>query len=251
MHFPLNPTIFGIEINTHFIAELLAFFVGYRIYRYLRKNTTDSYSDEQRLVLLIAAALGALLFSRLIGALENHLEWFNHKNPWLYLYSTKTVAGGLMGGWLLVEIVKKFMGSKTSSGDLLTFPIIIGLIIGRVGCFSQGIYEPTFGSPTNFILGMNLGDGINRHPLALYEISLLIFIGLSIYFIQKKYSFREGMKFKLFMFIYLVYRFIAEWMKPHHPLFIGLTSIQIAIIITYALHIKYVYDNFLPILKKK
>jgi prolipoprotein diacylglyceryltransferase len=249
MDFPLDPVVFGTKISTHFVAEVAAFFIGYRAYVYKKNRiqSTDPFSTEQRLILLVAAAIGGLVFSRLIGALENVSAWQNASNPWMHLYETKTIAGGFIGGWMCVEIAKKWMKLKSSSGDVMVYPIIIALVIGRIGCFSQGIYEMTYGYPTEFIFGMDLGDGIVRHPLALYEIVVLISLGLFLHFKQRKAKYQEGFQFKIFMLLYLLYRFIVEWMKPHYPLALGLTSIQIAILLTYLMNIQ----SFRSLLLKK
>lgn len=238
MSFPLNLHLYGYEINSHLVFEILAFIIGFRYYVRLKSKISDPFTREERLILLIAAALGALIFSRLIGALENTEEWFQQENFWLYLYSTKTIVGGFIGGWLFVEIAKVFLKKTASSGDIMTFPIILALIIGRLGCFSQGTNEMTYGNPTHFFTGMDLGDGILRHPLALYEIAIVIIIGLFLHFSQKKQKFSEGIQFKLFMLLYFFYRFFAEWLKPNFPLYLGLTSIQIAIIFTYLFNLK-------------
>lgn len=244
MTFPFNLHLFGYEINSHLILEISAYIIGYRYYVYKRKNIKDPFTREERLILLIAAAIGALIFSRFIGALENKEEWINQDDFWLYLYSTKTIVGGFIGGWLFVEITKLFLNKTASSGDVMTFPIILALIIGRIGCFSQGVYELTYGNPTDFISGMDLGDGILRHPLALYEITVLIGISLFLHFSQKKEKLPDGMQFRLFILLYLGYRFLVEWLKPHFPLFLGLTSIQIAIIITYLFNLKTIVRLF-------
>lgn len=239
MDFPLDFVVFDTKISTHFVAEVAAFFVGYRVYLYKKKSVqaSDPFTTEQRLILLVAAALGALIFSRFIGALENVESWRNASNPWLHLYATKTVAGGFIGGWLFVEIAKKWMKLTSSSGDVMVYPIIIALVIGRIGCFSQGVYEMTYGYPTDWITGMDLGDGIPRHPLALYEMVVLVALGLFLFLKQRKTKFPEGFQFKIFMLLYLTYRFFAEWMKPHFPLALGLTSIQIVILMTYLANI--------------
>lgn len=238
MQFPINIHLFGTEINTHLVTEIAAFFLGYRYYAYRKKKIQDVFTSEQRLILLIAAASGALIFSRLIAALENPQEWLHHSHPWMYLYASKTVVGGLLGGWLLVEIAKKFMNVSASSGDVMTYPILLGLFVGRIGCFSQGIHEMTYGYPTSWITGMDLGDGVQRHPLALYEMVVLLLLAFGLRFAQRRRSFADGMLFKTMMFAYLAYRFIAEWMKPHVPLAIGLTSIQGMILLTYFLYLR-------------
>lgn len=238
MEFPINLYLFGVEINTHLLTEFAAFFIGFRFYIFRKRQIEDVFSWEQRMVLLIAAALGALIFSRILGALENYREWQESPDFLVYLYSSKTIVGGLLGGWLFVEIAKYFMKLSASSGDVMTFPILLGLFIGRIGCFSQGIAEMTYGNVTNWFTGMDLGDGTLRHPLALYEMCILIFIAVLLLVLQRKNKLRDGVQFKLMMFLYLFYRFMAEWMKPRFPLVFGLTSIQLAIIICYLLYIR-------------
>jgi prolipoprotein diacylglyceryltransferase len=51
---------------------------------------------------------------------------------------------------------------------------MLAMIIGRIGCFLTGIYEETYGIPTDSVFGMHLGDQYLRHPVALYEIVLIL-----------------------------------------------------------------------------
>lgn len=242
MTFPININLGDFVLNTHLVTEIAAFFLGYRFYAYKKKRIVDVFTSEQRIMLLIAAAVGALIFSRVIGALENVEEWKSFGSFWGYLYGSKTVVGGLLGGWLGIEVVKYFAGLKRSSGDVMTYPILFALFIGRIGCFSQGVHEMTYGYPTNFMTGMDLGDGIIRHPLALYEMVYLICVVVLLILMQSKSKFNEGMQFKLMMFLYLLYRFVTEWCKPHFPLFIGLTSIQLSILICYLAYFRTIFN---------
>jgi prolipoprotein diacylglyceryltransferase len=170
---PFEPILFGIKINVHLILEYLAFFLAFRYYLWLRRNSIDKISGTNRLSIIFGAIIGAFVGSRLIGFLENPMITLNTTNL-LHLMNTKSIMGGLFGGLLGVEAAKKIIKEPNSSGDLFTFPIMLGIIIGRVGCFLSGINEFTFGKETNFILGMNLGDGKLRHPTALYEIGYLV-----------------------------------------------------------------------------
>jgi phosphatidylglycerol:prolipoprotein diacylglycerol transferase len=60
-----------LPIPVHFVCETLAYFLGYRYYAYLRKNTHDQISANNRLVIFIGAAFGAFLGSHVVGVLEN------------------------------------------------------------------------------------------------------------------------------------------------------------------------------------
>jgi phosphatidylglycerol:prolipoprotein diacylglycerol transferase len=238
---PFEPTLFGYVINIHLILEYLAFFVAFRYYVFLRKNTNDVISYTNRLSIILGATLGALIGSRLIGFLENPILDFNKANI-LLLLNVKTIMGGLFGGLIGVEIAKKIVGEKNSSGDLFTFPIILGIAIGRVGCFLMGINEFTYGIETNFFMGMNLGDGLSRHPISLYEI---IFLLMLFFFFKKtkNHLLDNGDLFKWFMICYFGFRFFIEFLKPNVFYTFGLSSIQwlciVCLIYYYQTFVKY------------
>jgi len=229
---PLEPSLFGIKLNMHLILEYLAFFVAFRYYVILRKKSGDSISTNNRLSIIIGAVFGALLLSRLVAFFENpalHLD-----QGWLAILNNKTIMGGLFGGLLGVELAKKIIGEKQSSGDLFTLPIILGIIIGRIGCFLAGVKEFTYGVETTSLLGMDLGDGMNRHPIALYEIVFLVFLFIGIRKFQKQpVSFESGISFKIFMICYFGFRFCIEFFKPNTFFFLGLSSIQLLCLICW------------------
>ena len=211
----------------HFVFETLAFVVGFRYFLYLRNKQQDLISESNRIWILISATFGSLLFSRIIGALENPIELMNSENKLLYIYSNKTILGGLLGGVFAVEVMKKIIKVNSSSGDLFTFPLIVAMIIGRIGCFSMGIHEPTFGVETKFILGMNLGDGLYRHPVALYEIGFLILIFGLIKLLEKNRIFKNGIRFQFFMIFYLIFRLLIDFIKPGFHYIYSLGTIQL------------------------
>jgi phosphatidylglycerol:prolipoprotein diacylglycerol transferase len=221
--------------------ELLGYFFGFRFYVYLKKRKGDPISSENRISILIAAVFGALIGSRLLGGLENPPALMHSDNLFIYFYKNKTVLGGLLGGLWAVEIIKKFIGEKQSSGDLFVYPLILAMIIGRMGCFSMGIYEETYGLPTTLPWGMRLGDNYSRHPVALYEMIYLLVLWICLRAYEKNRSMENGMLFKIFMITYLVFRCLLDFIKPHYTWPIGLSSIQIACLIglIYYLYILY------------
>ena len=196
MHYPVEINFFKQSLPLHFIMETAGFFFGFRYFLYLRKRQGDTIASMNRTWILVGAIFGALIGSRLIGSLERPYELFRTKNIWLYIYSNKTVLGGFLGGLFGVELIKKILKEKHSSGDLFTYPMILALIIGRIGCFSMGVYEETYGTPTTFFTGMDLGDGFHRHPTNLYEISFLITLWLLIVYVEKRDPLSNGSRFK-------------------------------------------------------
>lgn len=225
MKIPFEPELFGHLINVHLILEYLAFFVAFRYYKQLKKTNTDPISNQNRLSIILAAVVGAFLGSRLMGFLENPIIELTAENI-IHILNSKTIMGGIFGSLISVETIKLIIGEKQSSGDLFTLPLILGIFIGRIGCFLSGINEFTYGSETTSVTGMDLGDGLNRHPTSLYELIFLIFLYLILKKIWDKKTLKNGELYKLFMVSYFGFRFFIEFIKPNIFFVFGLSSIQ-------------------------
>lgn len=50
----------------------------------------------------------------------------------------RTVLGGLLGGWLAVELGKRSLGIRTPTGDEFALPLALALCCGRLGCLCAG-----------------------------------------------------------------------------------------------------------------
>jgi len=246
--FPFTFTILGEQYHYHYIFETLAFIVGIRVYYYLKKGIVDPISDDNRLWIMLGAMLGALLGSRIIAILET--PEILPKLTFMILYQSKTIVGGLLGGLFGVEAMKKIIRINIASGDIYVVPILVALIIGRIGCFSMGIDEPTFGIPTHLFSGMNLGDGISRHPIMLYEMLFLLVLYV-LFNILKKKNMINGDRFKLFMVLYFLFRFLIEFLKPYHALFLNLSSIQWSALFIFVYYYKFINRTFKNILTSK
>lgn len=245
MTIPFEPVLFGIKINIHLILEYLAFFIAYRYYVVLKRKDVDHINKSNRFSIIIGAAIGAFLGSRLIAFFENPVFDLSQENVY-YLLNSKTIMGGLFGGLIGVELTKKIIGEKQSSGDLFTLPIILGIFIGRVGCFLSGTNEFTYGAETDFFMGMNLGDGLMRHPVALYELIFLLLLFILYRYLLCPYDkLQKGDAFKIFMISYFAFRFCVEFIKPNTFFVLGLSSIQWLCILCWLYYIRFFRKLFI------
>ena len=188
MDIPFEPEMFGIQWNIHLILEYAAFFIGFRYYLYLKKKAKDQISSTNRLSIIIGAVFGAFFGSRIIGFLEApYVNTFN-LNYVLQLLNAKTIMGGLFGGLIGVELAKCYIGERKSSGDLFTFPIILGIIIGRIGCFLVG---DCYGKPCSLPWAMTFKDGL---PPTTYTTFQYNYPEIFSYYIEPYYSFNDVIK---------------------------------------------------------
>jgi prolipoprotein diacylglyceryltransferase len=177
-------------------------------------------------------------------------------NP-AYLVGGKTIVGALAGGLISVELIKRYIGLRQSTGDLYAIPLALGIAIGRIGCFLTGLSDNTYGTPTTLPWAINFGDGIPRHPTQLYEIIFLLTLTLILYRVLTRIvilsgavtsqsevlaeskdpyprdkpspahaRFLPGDAFKFFMVAYLLFRLLADFIKPYPRIFLGLGGIQ-------------------------
>lgn len=219
--------VLNVPAPVHTIFEVAAFFIGFRYYLFLKKKQGDSIPMINRIWIIVGATAGALVGSRVVGAMEDP-SWLHHPD-WKSIFiafNSKTIVGGLYGGLFGVELTKYFLKEKNRSGDLFVFPIMLALIIGRIGCFLTALQDHTAGGPTTLPWGIDYGDGIPRHPLPLYEIIFLAALWLVLLQMKKSYKLAPGSLFMLMMFGYTAYRFVNELFKADHQYPWHLSAIQ-------------------------
>ncbi|WP_236691999.1 prolipoprotein diacylglyceryl transferase [Amantichitinum ursilacus] len=213
----------------HTVFETLAMMLGARLYLRLRRA-------EAADVALLQGRNYAVLAGCLAGAaLGNKLAfWFDQPQLWpangtllTFMLGGQSIVGGLLGGLLGVEIAKGFSKDRRSTGDHFVYPILLGIMVGRIGCFMAGLNDDTYGLPTRLWWGMDFGDGVARHPTQLYEILFAAGLGLLLWRAQPALARVPGLRFKLMLASYLLWRLLVDGIKPvFHPWALGLSGIQ-------------------------
>lgn len=228
---PLGYTARMIPVGSHPawhpLFEGLAYVIGYAVFRRARDRRGDLVEDPQRWTVIAAAAVGALIGSRVLGLAE---QWptvisvarSGHLLALLFASGGKTIVGGLLGGWIAVELAKRFSGIRLRTGDLFVLPLCVGIAVGRIGCFVAGLADDTYGKPTKLPWAVNFGDGIPRHPVQIYEI---VFLAILAVVLTRRVNWPEGYRFRFFMAGYLGWRLAIDFLKPQ-PLVAGMNVIQ-------------------------
>jgi phosphatidylglycerol---prolipoprotein diacylglyceryl transferase len=226
MQFPVYFHLGPWAIHPHPVFESLAYMVALRLA--LQNFHQDTIATSQRTSILVGGMLGGLIGAKLLVLLQHiNLLWVDSTAWMLLLFQGKTVVGGLLGAIVGVEITKKYIGVKQSTGDAFVTPLVFGMMIGRVGCFLTGLDDRTYGTVTRLPWGIDFGDGLLRHPTPIYEILFLLVLFLFIQF-RSQYQSRSGDAFKFYTIGYLSFRCLIDFIKPEfHPI-LGVSAIQIA-----------------------
>lgn len=196
--------------QAHFFFEALAYLVGGRLYwRAAKGHAPGDWGD--RLLLLGLTVFGALLGSKLLHVAQ-HFEYLMARADLESWLAGKSILGGFLGGTLGAELGKRLIGWRAPTGDAWVPALAAGLVLGRLGCQLSGTWDQTYGTPTALPWAWEYGDGIGRHPTALYEIVLV----LAAYTASRAQRLRAhaGASFAAFMLAYCLIRLGLEYLKP-------------------------------------
>jgi phosphatidylglycerol:prolipoprotein diacylglycerol transferase len=194
----------------HTVFDLLAWTVAFLMARFvsskgwLHQSRTPTRDPGYFIALSLGAIAGALTFGS-FNLVLSHLWQIGH-----------SIAGAIAGGIVAVEIYKLARGIKGSTGVQFVAPLATGIAVGRLGCFLAGLPDYTYGTATTLPWGVDFGDGIQRHPVQLYEsIAMVSFLAVYLREIARHNAFVLRQGFYLFAGFYAAQRFAWEFFKPY------------------------------------
>ena len=224
--FPVVLSIWHWRVPIHLVCDVIAYTLGFRWYLYLRRTVPGPANQpEQNGWIIVGCIFGALCGAKILAWMEDPFRYWSMRNDPGFWFGGNTIVGGLLGGWAGIEIAKSAVGVTRSLGDTCVAPMILGMCIGRVGCFLTGVSDETCGLPTKLPWGVDYGDGIPRHPAQIYEI--LFLAGLAVLLWSQRTALNiPGLKFRWFLLAYLAFRLSVDFLKPHGLILGGLSGIQ-------------------------
>lgn len=209
------------DISTYSLFVVLAFVAG--IWVYVKEAKRVGKTDETSFLIVFGAFAGSAIGSKLLEMLID-IDLISDRNSLLaFVFSGRTVIGGIIGGTLGVRLIKYLTGKKERRGNLLAPAVALGIAIGRIGCFLNGCCS---GTATTLPWGVNFGDGIYRHPTQLYEAIYLLGVFVILRHILHNKELMPGYLFKLFLIFYFVFRFAVEFIRVEKQAAFGLSYFQ-------------------------
>jgi phosphatidylglycerol---prolipoprotein diacylglyceryl transferase len=158
-----------------------------------------------------ALAIGAVLAAWLSGSINTLRE------PMPAL--SHSVAGALVGAIIGVELYKLARGVRGSTGGIFVGSFSLGIVIGRFGCLFAGLPDRTYGIATELPWGVDLGDGVSRHPVQIYEsLAMAGFLVVYLWGLRQRQGWALRHGFHLMCAWYGAQRFVWEFLKPYPTL---------------------------------
>lgn len=239
MTLPYHPLDAQTAHVMHFFFEWAGVATGVQLYRLLKKRhlaqhpmsaQAGDFFTPSNFAVIVGCILGAGIFNKLLFVLEVPQAWEQYGVASLAL--GQTIVGGLIGGMLGVEIAKKFVGVKHSTGDLFVIPFCVGLIVGRCGCFLAGLHDGTYGVATSLPWGIDFGDGVTRHPTQVYDMLWCVMMLLVYRQFYPRWRAVSGLTFKVMFASYLLWRLVVDGIKPvPYSYLLGWSAIQWACVV--------------------
>ena len=191
-----------------------------------RRQSRLNLTRSQRILIGGAAFIGSMIGAKIPfladrgwGAFYDGMVWFA---------DGKTILGGIVGGYVAVELAKWIANIRTRTGDTFALPVAVAVAIGRIGCFVAGC---CFGRVTTVPWGVAFPlaqdqPGILRHPTQLYEVAFHFVAALTLLVMDRK-RWLVGNQIKAYLIAYMIYRFLSEWLRPESSILLNLTIYQL------------------------
>jgi uncharacterized membrane protein YeaQ/YmgE (transglycosylase-associated protein family) len=187
--------------------------VGYALYRWRlaeRVGFVARVAGPGYFVALAIGAAGGAWASGSLNTLRQEAPALSH-----------SIVGALVGAIAAVEVYKWLRGIRGSTGGVFVGSLATGIVVGRWGCFFAGLPDRTYGLPTTLPWGVDLGDGISRHPVQVYEsLAMALFLALYVSGLAARAPWAMRRSFYALCIWYGAQRFAWEFLKPY-PTLIG------------------------------
>ena len=247
---------FGLSAYSYNLFFILGIYIGVIVFYFEVKR--KKWDIENLMFAMsgcfLGATLGALLFNSILFGSDDTL-----KKIFEFNVLGMSVLGGILGGFIGVEIFKKIIAHKESTGDAFAIAIPIGHSIGRIGCLLAGC---CYGSRTALPWGIQYPENsfpyiihkhsnlipdntivsLAVHPIPVYEIIFNILLFIVIFKIRDNFK-TNGALFRFYVLSYCSFRFFEEFLRADTgaALILNLKLIQINLIISVCLILYWFY----------
>lgn len=214
----MHPILFragDVEIHSFGLMMALAWLAAsaYLDVRFRRRGFPRALVSD----LVVSALIGSLIGARLLFLAVEYPSWTADPLAAVFSRSGFVFYGGLLGGVLGgVWTLRKYGISVPAAADDVAPALLLGLSIGRIGCFLAG---DDYGTPSAVLWAVTFTDpaslapqGVALHPTQLY-LSLNALILFAVLHAQSRHPAFSGQVTALFLILYSSTRFVLEFFR--------------------------------------
>lgn len=164
--------------------------------------------DPRLLYIWLGALIGAFAGAKLVYLAAEGWRDFGGPDSWRRLVAGKSILGALLGGYGIVELVKKCVGFNRPTGDAFAVVVPAGIALGRLGCWLSGC---CLGRVCEAPAWWTVSDahGIPRWPAVPVELAFNV-LALGILAVLRAKGRFPGNLFHVYLIAYGGFRFVHE-----------------------------------------
>jgi phosphatidylglycerol:prolipoprotein diacylglycerol transferase len=166
--------------------------------------------NDRLLVIYIAALLGAFLGAKIVYLAAEGCMHIGAPDQWLQFATGKSILGALLGGYLAVELAKRFVGYPAATGDWFATIVPLVVIAGRAGCLLHGC---CLGTPcASAWYTLNDDQGQARWPAVPAE---MVFnaVALALFWAMRRKRILPDQHFHVYLVGYGIFRLGHEFLR--------------------------------------
>ncbi|MFO1487618.1 MAG: prolipoprotein diacylglyceryl transferase family protein [Verrucomicrobiota bacterium] len=167
-------------------------------------------SDARLAPLYIAALASAFLGAKLVYLAAEGWQYWQAPDRWVIFATGKSITGALLGGYLGVEVAKRFLKYPGITGDRFAVIAPLGISCGRIGCMLHGCCLGMKCDASWFTVTDD--SGVARWPASQLELAFnLAALGMVLILQWKRLA--VGQRFHLYLIAYGLFRFGHEFLR--------------------------------------
>lgn len=230
----INPMIPIVEIPYYWLVYVMGIFFLWWIARWLIRSRLSNVNEADFIDYLLVGWFSMLVGSRLFYVFFYNWEYYRHQISEIFRFWNGGMSfhGGLIGvalGLLAISFFKKKPLLSATDLAVTGVPLVIGF--GRIANFINGELAGRVTSVSWAVIFPRYIDQMPRHPSQLYQAALEGFLLFAVMLKTRAKLKFEGYQTAQFLFLYGLFRLIAEWFREPDPqigyLVYGLTFGQV------------------------
>lgn len=188
--------------------------------------------DPRLLTIYLAALAGAFLGAKVVYFCSEGYLHLGAADMWPQLATGKSILGGLLGGYAGVEGTKALLGYRGITGDWFALIVPIGVIFGRVGCWTSGCCQGIQCHQAWFTIQDAAGHP--RWPSVPVEMLFNVLALLTVLWLRRTRRL-AGQHFHLYLIGYGAFRFLHEFLRDEPHILGPFSGYQVAALAVLAL----------------
>jgi phosphatidylglycerol:prolipoprotein diacylglycerol transferase len=166
--------------------------------------------DADLLAIYVFTLGGAFVGAKVVYLLAEGWMFAGHERRWEIWLTGKTILGALLFGYAAAELAKKLLSYDRVTGDWFALAVVPGIVLGRVGCLTQGCCNGKQCAPAWWTV--QDAAGVHRWPSVPLEMAFNLAVWAALLACHR-HGRQRGQLFHIYLMSYGLFRFLHEFAR--------------------------------------